>query len=164
MIMNRFITMGFLATLLMFDCAAQQTRQRLNQIVQAPSTVSEPQTKNLQLELTMSRAGKTANYRMAFNGGQISTDLLDKLAEQATNAEPKTINFSVSFTPFEDGGGEASVVVGRNITFKTKAPGRGGDQDREVVQQKNMGLTTRVALRPGKPVVIFDDEDEKITL
>lgn len=112
----------------------------------------------------MSRAGKTAKYRMAFNGGQISTDLLDKLAEHGTNAEPKTITFSVSFTPFDDGGGEASVFVGRNVTFKTRSPGRGDNPDREVVQQKNMGLTTKVALRPGKPVVIFDDEDEKITL
>lgn len=113
----------------------------------------------------MSRAGKTATYRMAFNGGQISTDLLDKLSEQGTNSEPKTINFSVSLTPFENGGGgEAAVFVGRNITYRTKPPGQIPNQEREVVQQKSMGLTTKIALRPGKAVVLFDDDDEKITL
>jgi hypothetical protein len=163
-IMKRLLTTAFLAALLIFDCAAQQRQQRLNQIVQATGASAEPQTKNYQLELTMSRAGKTATYRMTFNGGQISTDLLDKLAEQGTNAEPRTINLSVSFIPFEDEGGEASVFVSRNITFRTKAQGQEGKPDREIVQQKSIGLTTKVAMRPGRPVVIFDDEDEKITL
>ena len=169
MIMRKFVKTAFFATVLVFNCAAQQQpqpqfQQRLNQIVRSPESTAEPRTQNLQLELAMSRGGKTAHYRMAFNGGQVSTDLLDKLSEPGTNAEPKTISFSLSFAPFEDGGGEASVFVGRNITYKVKTPTRGDNPDREVVQQKTMGLTTKVALRPGKPVVIFDDEHEKITL
>ena len=162
--MKRILSAALLATLLVLDCSAQQARQRLNQVVQSSSANAEPQEKNFQLELTMSRAGKTATYRMAFNGGQLSTDLSDKLSEQGTNPEPRTISFSLSLNPFDDGGGEASVFVGRNITYRTKAVAQDGKSDREIVQQKSMGLTTKVALRPGKAVVLFDDQDEKITL
>jgi hypothetical protein len=161
--MKHLLSIIFLAAFLVYDIAAQHPQPRLDQIVRS-STAAEPQTKNLQLELFMSRADKSARYRMAFNGGQISTDLLDKLAEQGTNSEPKAINFTASYTPFEDGGGEVTVFVGRNIAFRTKTSGQGGGPDREVVQQRSMGLNTKVALRPGKPVVIFDDENEKITL
>lgn len=162
--MKLLLITACLATMLVFDCPAQQTRQRLNKIVENSGTAIELQTKNLQLELTMSRSGKAATYRMAFNGGQMSTDLLDKLAEQGMNAEPKTINFSVSFIPFEDGGGEASVMIGRNRTYTTKVQGQDGGPDRDVVHQRNMGLKTKVALHPGKPVILFDDGSEKITL
>ena len=150
-----------------FTSEAQSFQERFNTLLQDAQgkIIGTPsQTNNYQLELTMHRAGKSARYQIAFNGGKVSTDLLDRLSDQNTNSEPKTISFSVTFTPFGDGGGEASVFVGRNITFKTKTQGQEGKPDREVVQQRNMGLNTKVALRPGKPVVIFDDEDEKITL
>lgn len=162
--MKYLLSVAIFALLLAFNSAAQQRQQRLSQVVQIPNSSAEPQEKNLQLELTMSRGGKTARYRMAFNGGQITTDLFDRLSEQATNAEPRTISFTASYVPFEDEGGEITVFVGRNITYRTKVPGQGGNADRELVQQRSLGLNTKVALRPGKPVVIFDDEDEKITL
>jgi hypothetical protein len=133
---------------------------RLNSIV---SKSGEPQTKNYQLELIITRAGKTARYRMAFNGGSVQTDLIDKLAEQSENAEPRTMSFSVNLNPFDDGGGEATVFIGRSVPFSTKGKDPSG-QERNVVQQRSIGLTTKVALHPGKPVLLFDDEDQKITL
>lgn len=164
--MKHFFTTAILGLLLVLNSAAQQPQRRLHHIVQSPApSSSELQEKNLQLELTMSRGDKSARYRMTFNGGQVTTDLMDKLSDQTTNSDPKTISFTASYVPFEDGGGgEVSIFIGRNITYRSKVAGQGNNPDREVVQQRSIGLTTKVALRPDKPVVIFDDEDEKITL
>ena len=136
-------------------------RQRASQMV--ATSGQAPQTKNYQLELTMARGGKTARYRMVFSGGQISTDLVDKLAE-GTGMGARTMSFSASLNPFDEGGGgEVQLFIGRALPYVIKSKD-GKGQEREVVQEKTLGLTTKVALRPGKPVVVFDDEDEKITL
>ena len=100
---------------------------------------------------------------MTFNGGQIQTDLLDKLADPSTNAEPKFISFSATFTPFEDNGGELAVFIGRTMNYRAGSRTENGVQ-RDIVQSKTLGHTTKVALRPGQPVLLFDNQDEKITL
>ena len=40
---------------------------------------------------------------------------------------------------------------------------KAGDE-KEIINLKSMGLTTKVSLFFGKPLVIYDDEDEKISL
>ena len=111
----------------------KQFQQRLNTIVQpGPQPPREIQTKNLQLELTIARAGKTARYLMTFNGGQIQTDLLDKLADPSTNAEPKFISFSATFTPFEDNGGELALFIGRTMNYRAGSRTENGVQ-RDIV-------------------------------
>jgi len=150
---------------MMLTCEAQQPgRQIRQQLTSVTSPPGEPQTKNYQLELTMARGGKTARYRMVFNGGQISTDLMDKLAEQSESVAPRTMSFSASLNPFDEGGGgEVQLFIGRTVSYVTKSKD-GAGQEKNFVQEKTTGLTTKVALRPGKLVVLFDDEDEKITL
>lgn len=163
-LMRNFIS-AVLFGILALTAQAQQPNlgTRLHSVVNSSGKSIEPQTKNYQLELTISRAGKTARYRMAFNGGSVQTDLIDKLAEESENAEPRTMSFSANLNPFDDGGGEATVFIGRAITYSTKAKEPSG-QERNIVQERSVGLTTKVALHPGKPVVLFDDEDQKITL
>jgi len=48
---------------------------------------------------------------------------------------------------------EKSIGVRNPVSFR-----------RNFAQQSAIGLSTKVALRPGKAVVLFDDEDQKITL
>jgi hypothetical protein len=127
------------------------------------------QKTNYQLELLIQRGGKTGRYLMTFNGGQVNTDLTDKVTEAKDGIEPPMIKFTASLIPFEDGkGGEVSVFIGRSIPYKTRAPvqsgAAGSGTEREVIQLKSVGLTTKVALSSGKAVVLFDDEDEKISL
>ena len=146
-------------------CEAQQPGRAIRQSgPQVSQSSGEPQTKNYQLELTMVRSGKTARYRMVFNGGQISTDLVDKLAEPVEGVAPRTMSFSASLNPFDEGGGgEMQLFIGRAVPYLTKSKD-GAGQERNLVQERTMGLTTKMALRPGKAVVLFDDEEEKITL
>jgi hypothetical protein len=161
----RHVTIAALLGIIALTTPAQQpgVSTRLNSVVTTSSKSSEPQTKNYQLELTIARGGKTARYRIAFNSGSVQTDLIDKMAEQTENAEPKTMSFSTNLIPFDDGGGEATVFIGRSVPFATKVKDASGN-DKSLIQQRSVGLTTKVALRPGKPVVLFDDEDQKITL
>jgi len=111
----------------------------------------------------MQKGGKIARYLLTFNGGQISTELVDKLAEPKDAIEPRIINFTASFAPFEESkGGEISLHIGRSIPFKTKIMVQGAE--REGIQYKPVSLSTKVALMPGKAVLLFDDEEEKISL
>ena len=165
--MKRLLLVGLMSAAVVLNGNAQQPTQQMRQPMPQPQfshSGGEPQTKNYQLELTMARGGKTARYRMVFNGGQISTDLVDKLAEQSESVAPRTMSFPASLNPFDEGGGgEVQLFIGRTIPFMTKSKD-GTGQERDVVHEKTMGLTTKVALRPGKAVVVFDDEEEKITL
>lgn len=137
----------------------QQSRfnARLNQIVDRSD---EPQTNNFQLELTITREGKTARYRVTLSGGQVSTEFVDKAAKG--KGDVLMINLQASLSPF-DGGAEASIFLGRPYAWKTKVQDKAGDE-KETTNVKSMGLTTKVALLFGKPVVIYDDEDEKISV
>ena len=162
--MRNLIT-AILLGMLALTAQAQQpsVNTRLQSVVKSTGKSIDPQIKNYQLELTIGRAGKTARYRMAFNGGSVQTDLIDKLAEQSESAAPRTMSFSLNLSPFEDGGGEATIFIGRALPYSTKVKEPSG-QDRHIVQERSIGLTTKVALHPGKLVVLFDDEDQKISL
>ena len=130
---------------------------RLNQIVDRSD---EAQTNNLQLELSITREGKTARYRVTLNGGQVSTEFVDKIAKG--KGDVLMINLQAGLNPFE-GGAEANIFLGRPYIWKSKVQDKAGDE-KEVTNQKSMGLTTKAALLFGKPVVIYDDEDEKISV
>ena len=130
---------------------------RLNQVV---AHADDLQTNNLQIELSMDRDGKTARYRVTLSGGQVSTEFLDKLAKSAGDA--LSINFQATLNPFE-GGAEASIFLGRPHAWKSKIQDKAGDE-KEITNIKSIGLTTKVALPFGKPVVIYDDENEKISV
>ena len=77
--MRNLIT-AVLFGILAFTAQAQQPKigTRLHSVVNSSGKTVEPQTINYQLELTISRAGKTARYRMAFNGGSVQTDLIEE--------------------------------------------------------------------------------------
>jgi len=132
----------------------------------AGQPVERPSTNNYRLELEMKRGDKTARYAMTFSGGQVSTELIDKLSDRTESPEPRTINFSASFMPFEETGGSLSFSLSRAIPFKTRMPIQGAPAgtEKEVIQFRSISLQTRVALLPGKAVTILDDEDERITL
>lgn len=157
-----------LAGVMTVQCLAQQPgqssgfRQRFNQIVQ--SVGGEAQTNNYQLELTMERGDEKASYRVAFNGGQVSTEFIDNLAKRGEDVEPLIISFSASMTRFEDSGGEALIFIGRNVPVRTKAKTGPEEEPKLVTTYRNIGLNTKIALLPGKTVTIFADEDEKISL
>ncbi len=163
--MKRIIFVVLMGAAVVLSGDAQQPQRSIRQAMpQFSQSGGEPQTKNYQLELTMARGGKTARYRMIFSGGQISTDLVDKLAAPSESVAPRTMSFSASLNQFDEGGGgELQLFIGRTIPFTTKSKD-GPGQERNVTHEKSMGLTTKVALRPGKAVVVFDDEEEKITL
>lgn len=57
-----------------------------------------------------------------------------------------------------DSGVDASIFLGRPLAYTTKL--KQGDQEKEVTSIKTLGLTTKVALAFGKPVVIYDDEEQ----
>lgn len=59
--------------------AQQQFGTRLSQVVPRSET---PREKNYQLELSITKGGKTARYRVALNGGQVSTSFSINLRPQ----------------------------------------------------------------------------------
>jgi hypothetical protein len=137
---------------------------RLQNIVRKDEATA---TKNYQLELTMQRGEKSARYKITLNSGSVSTELIDRLAERVEGSAPLTVNFNASLTPFDEGGGgEVAVSLGRSVAFKSKAqiPGGPPGTEREVISFKPIPLTTKVVLSPGKAVVIFEDEADKISL
>jgi hypothetical protein len=163
---------GFLVTLVFAfslttgsfgQSAQQQFQTRLNAVVRSEASVS---TNNYQLELTISRGQKSARYKLTINGGSVSTELIDRLADKQEGTAPQTIGFSATFNPFESGGGEVQVNLNRYITYKSRAQVQGAPAgtEKEVTMSKNIPLVTKVTLAAGKPVLIFEDEDEKISL
>jgi hypothetical protein len=145
---------------------AQQPAQprfqtRLQSVVPQNGALS---TKNYQLELTIQRGEKMARYKVTLNGGSVSTELMDRFAERIEGAAPLTFNFNATLTPFEEGNGaEVTLFLGRSIVFKSKSQSAPGTE-KEVLSSKSIPLTTKVALLKGKPVTIFEDEEEKISL
>ena len=134
---------------------------------------AKPSTNNCQLELTIQRGNKSARYRLALNSGGLTTELMDRFAERQEGLPPQTISLNAVLSPFEEGGGEVTLTLNRYITYKTKAQPQGtpylvppgaSEKEKEVTASKSIPLMTKVALFPGKPVVIFEDEDEKISL
>jgi len=91
---------------------------------------------------------------------------MDRLAERLDSAAPPTMSFNATLSPFDEGGGEVNLSLSRYVLYKTRAPVQGAPAgtEKEVILTKSIPLTTKVALFPGKPVVIFDDEVEKISL
>src|SRR4051812_2839027 len=151
-LMRTWLKSVLLISLFSLTCSAQQPPVRLSS---PPARTEKPQTKNFQIELQMKRGDKTARYVVAFNGGQVTTDLIDKLSETNSVGVPRKISFSLSFNEFEDGdGGEVSIHLGRSLPYKTKvqagAPGNSTPTERELIQEVSMGLTTKVALHSGK--------------
>src|SRR5687767_11658668 len=136
----------------------QRQSVRLNQMV---DRATDPETNNFQLELTIARGRRIARYRVTLNGGQVSTEFIDKLANSPGDA--RIINLQASLTPF-DGGAEASIFLGRPYAWKSKVQDKASGEEKEITNLKSMGLTTKVALAFGKAVVIYDDEDEKISV
>ena len=163
--MKRLLSALFLALLITGPVAAQpdpagqrqRFNTRLNQIVDRGD---EPTTNNFQLELTITREGKTARYRVTLNGGQVNTEFVDKIAKG--RADALMINLQASLSSFE-GGAEANIFLARPYAWKSKVQDKAGEE-KEVSNVKSMGLTTKVALLFGKPVVLYDDEDEKISV
>jgi len=144
--------------------AQPRFQNRLNSIV---AQNAAPSTRNYQLELTIQRGEKIARYKLTLNGGSVSTELMDRFAERVEGVAPFTLNFNATLTPFEEGaGGEVTIFLGRSIAFKTKVqvPQAPPGTEKEVLTSKSIPLTTKVALLPAKPVTIFEDEDEKISL
>jgi len=123
---------------------------------------AKPSTKNYQIELTIQRGDKTARYKLTLNSGSVNTELIDRFNETEDGGAPRTISFSLNLSPFDDGGGEAVVTINRLIPFKTKAEIKG--VEKEVTLIKSIPLMTKVALTPGEPVMLFEDEQEKISL
>jgi hypothetical protein len=119
-------------------------------------------TKNYQLELTIQRGDKAAHYKLTLNSGSVNTELIDRFNETEEGAAPRTISFSLNLAPSDDGGGEAVVTINRFVPYKTKAEVKG--VEREVTQIKSIPLMTKVALTPGEPVMLFEDEQETISL
>jgi hypothetical protein len=146
-------------------CMAQQPGLRVGVPLQQRS--DKASTNNYRLELEMKRGDRVARYQIAFNGGSISTELVDKLSD-GNSGEPRIISFSAQFTELDGGGGEVSVHIGRSLPFKVQSrvipAGSSTSVERDVTQHKSIGLSTKVALFPAKPVTIFDDEEERITL
>jgi hypothetical protein len=126
----------------------------------------KPATNNYQLELMIQRGQKTASYKLTLNGGSVNTELIDRFAEKQEGGAPHTISFNASLVPFDEGGGEVQLNLGRYVTYKTKAPVQGAapGSEKEVTASKSIPLMTKVALFAGKPVIVFEDEDEKISL
>jgi hypothetical protein len=156
------------ASTFILTVAAQDQRMRLSPpgTLQQPS--NKPSTNNYQFELQIEHSEKAARYRIAFSGGQISTDLIDRSAPRPEGAEPRMISLQASFTPFEEGNGaEATLFISRPLTWKSliqAQPSPGQPASREVVNSKSVGLTTKAALFFDRPVVLFDDGEEKITV
>lgn len=125
----------------------------------------KPATNNYQLELIMQKGQKTASYKITLNGGSVNTELIDRITEKEEGA-PQTISFYTSLTPFEEGGAEVQLNLGRYVVYKsmTQTKGAPPGAEKEVTMSKNIPLMTKVALFPGKPVVVFEDEGEKISL
>jgi hypothetical protein len=163
--MKRLLRPLFVASLILASVDAQPNAPgeqhrfgtRLNQIVDRSENAP---TNNFQLELSIAREGKTAKYRVTLNGGQVSTEFVDKIAK--TKGDMLMISLQASLNPFE-GGAEASIFLGRPLAWKSKVQDKAGEE-KEITNIKSIGLTTKVALWFGKPVVIYDDEDEKITI
>lgn len=156
------------AGMMAVQCLAQQPgqssgfRQRFNQIVQ--SVGGEAQTNNFQLEVTLERGEEKASYRIAFNGGQVSTEFIDQVAKRGEDLDPLIISFTASMTRFEESGGEAVISIVRNVPVRTKAKTSPEEEAKSVTTYRSIGLNTKVALFPGKAVTIFDDGQEKISL
>jgi len=127
---------------------------------------AKPSSTNYQLELSVQRGDKTARYKLTLNGGSVMTELMDRFAEKQENAAPMTMSFSASLTPLDEGGGEVNVTLSRSVQYKTKTQVQGAPAgtEKEVTVTKSIPLMTKVALLPGKPVVLFEDEEEKISL
>jgi len=158
-----------LLSALTFTCRAQQPLPRAPQpgVPGYPGQPTEkPSTNNYTLELEIKRGDRMARYAVTFSGGQIITELIDKLSDRMEGAEPRIINFNASFIPFDDAGGSLTITMGRSIPFKTRVPVQGAatGTEKEVTQFRSISLLTKVALLPGKAVTIFEDEDERITL
>ena len=127
-----------------------------------------------QLELAIQRGNKTARYKLTLNSGGVTTELMDRFAERQEGLPPQTMSLNAVLSPFDEGGGEVTLTLHRYITYKTKAQPQGlsgvlpgslpGTAEKEVTASKSIPLMTKVALFPGKAVVIFEDEDEKISL
>ena len=149
-------------------CFAQQPQpegsrfqQRLNTILAGPK--QDPPSKNYQIELQIERGGKVARYKVAVNSGSVSTELIDRLVEQEEGTLPRSLSFHASLTPMERDGAEVAVSLTRHLPFRTTAQLPGGSE-KEVTQFKAIPLSTKVAVFPEHPVIIFDDGAEKITL
>ena len=56
------------------------------------------------------------------------------------------------------------MTLNRNIAYKGKTQTPQGAGSTEIILTKSIPLITRVALSPAKPVTIFEDDDEKISL
>jgi hypothetical protein len=136
-------------------------QQRLQSIIRAEGP---PSTKNYQLELSIQRGEKTARYKVTLNSGAVSTELIDRLAEKHEGMAPITMSLSVTLSPMDEGAFEAQVNLNRAVMFKTKVQAQGGQPEKESVSFKTIPLMTKVALLPGKPVTLFEDDDEKIAL
>jgi hypothetical protein len=99
---------------------------------------------------------------MTLNAGSITTELMDRFTDPMEGAPPPTFALNASLTPFEEGvGGELAVSLNRNVAYKGEKQTRQGSS--EVILTKSSPLIIRVVLLPGKPVTIFEDDDEKIS-
>jgi hypothetical protein len=129
-------------------------------------SAGKPATNNYQLELIIQKDQKTASYKVTLNGGSVNTELIDRSVEKPEGAAPQTITLNATLIPFEDGGGEVQLNLGRYVAYRTKAQVQGAPAgtEKEVTASKSIPLMTKVALFPNKPVTVFEDEGEKISL
>ena len=157
-----------LAATITVAATAQNTPQRTMPLpgrVGTQANSEHPSTNNYQLELRIKRGDKEAKYLMVLSGGQISTELVDRTAKKGEEIAPQKISFNLSLMPFENGkGAEATVFVGRSLVWRSGVQQAANQTGRSIIQEIPIGLTTNAALFFEKPVVLFDDGEDKITL
>ena len=140
-----------------YERAIQSKRVR-NGIAGVSGMAPAP-ARNYQLQLEITRGGKTARYKLALNGGSVNADLNDKTADPVIGPDERTVRFNATLNPLpEEDGGELTISLSRTRAYKVRTG------DKETVQLRSVPLTTKVTLLPGAPVTIFDDEDEQLTV
>lgn len=129
--------------------------------------------RNYRLELTLDRREQPgARYLMTTSSGELALDLIDPASTKIDGHEiPRTISVQLNLRPREGDEGEvvASLFIGRSLPYvsgTTQSQARQGADvtSRPIIQERSLGLKTRIVLAPGKAVTLLDDGREVITL